>query len=201
MQERWFAAQVALAEELGKPLFLHNRDAGQRFAEILRCGCVVSIGPQVAAQCPLPWPSTPLPLALTDRDTLPSLLARRQHRRSVPGVAHCFVGSAQELADFLSAGLHIGITGWLTDERPGRGGAELAALLPSIPADRLMIETDCPYITPRSITPAKARPQRNEPALLPHVLAAVAAARGEDPGTTAASTTATARAFFGLPAE
>lgn len=64
--------------------------------------------------------------------------------------------------------------------------------------DRLMIETDCPYLTPRSITPSKARPQRNEPALLPHVLAAVAAARGEEPERTAALTTANAAAFFGI---
>lgn len=116
-------------------------------------------------------------------------------------MAHCFTGSAPELEACLAAGLHVGITGWLTDDRPGRGGPDLAALLPSIPADRLMIETDCPYITPRSVSPAKARPQRNEPALLPHVLLAVAAARGEAPEVTAAHSTATARAFFGLPAE
>ena len=61
-----------------------------------------------------------------------------------------------------------------------------------------MIETDAPYLTPRSIAPSKARPQRNEPALLPHVLAAVAAARGEAPEQTAVQTTANARAFFGL---
>lgn len=62
-----------------------------------------------------------------------------------------------------------------------------------------MIETDCPYLTPRSITPSKARPQRNEPALLPHVLRAVAAARGEAEEHTAAVTTANAAAFFRLP--
>ena len=76
--------------------------------------------------------------------------------------------------------------------------------LPSVPLlcnadDRLLIETDCPYLTPRSITPSKARPQRNEPALLPHVLAAVAAARGETPERTAQLTTANARALFRLP--
>jgi TatD DNase family protein len=59
-----------------------------------------------------------------------------------------------------------------------------------------MIETDCPYLTPRSIGPSKARPQRNEPALLTHVLAAVAAARGEQPEETARQTTANARLFF-----
>lgn len=58
----------------------------------------------------------------------------------------------------------------ICDERPERGGAELASLLPSIPKDRLMIETDAPYLVPRTIKPNKARPGRNEPALLPHVL-------------------------------
>ena len=66
--------------------------------------------------------------------------------------------------------------------------------------DRLLIETDCPYLTPRTIGgPSKARPQRNEPALLPHVLHLVAAARGESPERTAAVTTANALRLFRLP--
>lgn len=158
MQERWFAAQVQLAEELQLPLFLHCRDAGERFAEILGA-----------------------------------------HRRSVPAVVHCFTGSRAELCLFLSLGLHIGITGWVADDRPERGGAELAALLPLIPADRLLIETDSPYLTPRSIGPSKARPQRNEPALLPYVLQAVAAARGESVEKVARATTDNARRLFGIP--
>ncbi|KAL4449421.1 hypothetical protein ABPG77_007065 [Micractinium sp. CCAP 211/92] len=157
VQERWFAAQVQLAEELRMPLFLHCRDAGARFADILR-----------------------------------------QHRRGVNGVVHCFTGSRAELEAFLEMGLHIGITGWVADDRPERGGAELAALLPLIPDDRLFIETDCPYLTPRSITPSKSRPQRNEPALLPHVLSAVAAARGQSPKHVAGVTTENARRFFRL---
>lgn len=65
-------------------------------------------------------------------------------------------------------------------------------------ADQLLIETDCPYLAPRTIKPSKARPQRCEPALLPHVLAAVAAARGESVEQTAAITTANARRLFRL---
>ena len=67
--------------------------------------------------------------------------------------------------------------------------------------DRLLLETDAPYLTPRSITPAKARPSRNEPALLPAVLEAVAAARGQTPGHVAQVTTLNARRLFHLPAE
>lgn len=70
--------------------------------------------------------------------------------------------------------------------------------LPCLAADRLLIETDCPYLTPRTIKPTKVRPQRCEPALLPHVLAAVAAARGESVEHTAAVTTANARRLFRL---
>ena len=84
------------------------------------------------------------------------------------------------------------------DDRPERGGAELAALLATIPPDRLMIETDAPYLVPRTIKPNKARPGRNEPALLPHVLRAVAAAVGEAEEVVARRTTDNAARFFGI---
>lgn len=78
---------------------------------------------------------------------------RRQHRRSVPGVVHCFTSSSEEeLRSYLEDGLYIGITGWVCDDRPERGGAALCALLPLVPDDRLLLETDAPYLTPRSIT-------------------------------------------------
>jgi TatD DNase family protein len=117
----------------------------------------------------------------------------------IPGVLHCFTGNGEELQQVLGLGLCVGITGWVADDRPERGGAELAALLPQIPADRLMIETDAPYLAPRSIQPSKARPNRNEPALLPHVLTAVAVALGQSEEEVAKRTTAVAKAFFGLP--
>jgi Tat protein secretion system quality control protein TatD with DNase activity len=66
-------------------------------------------------------------------------------------VLHCFTGGREELELALQAGLYIGITGWVCDERPERGGDALAALLSLIPGDKLLIETDCPYLTPRSI--------------------------------------------------
>uniref|UniRef100_A0A7S0S5G7 TatD related DNase n=1 Tax=Chlamydomonas leiostraca TaxID=1034604 RepID=A0A7S0S5G7_9CHLO len=158
VQEVWFDKQVALAVELKKPLFMHCRDAGAKFAEIL------------GRYAPLP----------------------------APAVIHCFTGTKEELASFVELGLHIGITGWICDERPERGGAELASLLPSIPKDRLMIETDAPYLVPRTIKPNKARPGRNEPALLPHVLQMAAQSLGEEPAAVAQRTTETACRVFGI---
>ncbi len=96
---------------------------------------------------------------------------------------------------YLELGLHIGITGWINDERRG---LHLREVVKGIPADRLMIETDAPYLLPRDIKPAP-KTRRNEPAYLPYVARAIAAARGETPEAVAAASTATARKFFGLP--
>lgn len=113
------------------------------------------------------------------------------------GVAHCFTGNERELEECLAAGLAIGITGWICDERRG---AHLKALVARIPADRLMLETDGPYLLPRDLTPRPAS-RRNEPMYLPHVLKTVARARGESEAMVASATTANARRFFGLLAD
>jgi TatD DNase family protein len=151
-QEKWFVAQLELAAELGKPLFLHSRDAHPRFAEILR------------------------------------------NLRVGKAVAHCFTGEGPELRAYLELGLYIGITGWICDERRG---AHLRPLVKEIPADRLLVETDAPYLTPRDLRP-QPKARRNEPAFLPHILRAVAQARGEAPEALAAQTTRNPRALFGL---
>lgn len=89
-------------------------------------------------------------------------------------------------------GLYIGITGWVCDERRG---LELRELLPFIPAEKLLIETDAPYLLPRDLTP-KPTSRRNEPAYLPHILERIALWRGEDPQWLAAMTDANARTLF-----
>src|SRR5215470_6919821 len=155
VQRQAFGAQLALAHELDKPVFLHQRDAHEDFTTLL------------------------------------TGQARAWH-----GVAHCFTGGAGELEAYLALGLAIGITGWICDERRG---AHLAALMPQIPAERLLLETDGPYLLPRDLTPKPAsRP--NEPAYLPHIAATVARARGETLASLAHSSTAAARALFGIPA-
>jgi TatD DNase family protein len=188
VQLKWFRRQVDLALELRKPLFMHCRDAGDAFAGVLR-----GAARDAAAS------STSSAAAAAAGGGEKAAEDEEPFHLPVPGVLHCFTGSAKELEDCLALGLHIGITGWVCDDRPERGGAELAALLKTIPHGRLMIETDAPYLVPRSIKPSKARPHRNEPALLPHVLRAVAEAVGESEEGVAARTTRVAGSFFQLP--
>ena len=109
-------------------------------------------------------------------------------------VLHCFTGNGDELAECLALGLHIGITGWVCDERRGE---ELRALVPRIPAGRLMIETDAPYLLPRDLSP-KPKSRRNEPTFLAHIAATIADLRGEPVEQLLRHTRATSRAFFRL---
>jgi TatD DNase family protein len=153
VQEKWFEAQVALAEELQMPLFLHERDAHQRFLEILAAA-----------------------------------------RGRVPGVLHCFTGTRAELKACLDMGLHIGVTGWICDERRG---THLRELVRQIPLERLMIETDAPFLVPRTM-PTKPKDGRNEPSFLPYVLSAVADCLKRPIEEVAEATTKTAREFFRL---
>jgi TatD DNase family protein len=120
----------------------------------------------------------------------------QEHRATlVGGVAHCFTGSQEELTAYLEMDLAIGITGWICDERRG---AHLLSLMSQIPAQRLLLETDGPYLLPRDL-PSKPASRRNEPAYLPHIAATVARARGEALETLAESSTVAARRLFGLP--
>jgi TatD DNase family protein len=110
-------------------------------------------------------------------------------------VVHCFTGTGDELDAYLARGWFIGITGWICDERRG---LHLRELVRRIPADRLMIETDAPYLLPRDLKP-KPKTHRNEPMWLGHIAQTIAAARGESIDALKASTTATAQAFFAWP--
>ncbi len=110
------------------------------------------------------------------------------------GVAHCFTGDRVHLDAYLDLGLCIGITGWICDERRG---AHLRDIVPAIPAQRLMVETDAPYLLPRDLEPRPSS-RRNEPSHLAHVARVVAEVRGESFESLAASTTRTAIEFFGL---
>lgn len=155
MQREAFHRQLELAARIGKPVFLHQRDAHEDFVAILR-----------------------------------------EHRATLAGgVAHCFTGLREQLACYLEMGLAIGITGWVCDERRG---AHLLPLMREIPEDRLLLETDGPYLLPRDLSPKPAS-RRNEPAYLPYVARVVARARGESLEALAAASTAAARKAFALP--
>ena len=110
------------------------------------------------------------------------------------GVVHCFTDGAAEAEAFLALGFDIGITGWVTD---AARGTALRDALRVIPADRLHLETDAPYLRPKNA--GKTRPY-NEPALLPFVAKAVAELKGLDVATLSAHATANSRRLFKLPA-
>ena len=136
------------------------------------------------------------PLFLHQREAQADFLSMlREHPRAAArAVLHCFTEGQSMLDECLGLGLSIGVTGWICDERRGQALRESA---PRIPADRLMLETDAPYLLPRTLRPKPVH-RRNEPAFLPAVLDALAACRGEDQATLAAVTTANACRFFGL---
>jgi TatD DNase family protein len=137
------------------------------------------------------------PVFLHQRDAHAEFMAvlREYSSRLVGGVAHCFTAGIAEARAYLDLGLYIGITGWISDERRG---LHLRDVVRAIPAERLLIETDAPYLLPRDLDP-KPQNRRNEPMYLPHVLRAVAAARGESPQELASLTTRNAHTLFGWP--
>jgi len=153
-QRAAFIAQLEIAAQVRKPVFLHQRDAHSDFAAILQ----------------------------------------EFDGRLQGGVAHCFTGGELELEAYLKLGLYIGITGWACDERRG---LDLRRIVPRIPSDRLLIETDAPYLLPRDMTPLP-KSRRNEPAFLPHIAATVAHLRGETLEAVADATTRNAVALFAL---
>ncbi len=137
-----------------------------------------------------------LPVFVHDRDTggaVADTLARwRDRLRDV--VVHCFTGTATDLQRYLDLGCHIGITGWICDERRG---LNLQELVPRIPDERLLIETDSPFLLPRSMAP-RPRSRRNEPANLIWIARMVAQMRGQTVEHIRATTAANARRVFAL---
>ena len=153
-QQSAFSAQLELAQEIKKPVFLHQRDAFDAFLSMIR----------------------------EVRSGLSS------------GVAHCFTGGPDELKKLLALDLYIGITGWLCDERRG---ANLREAVRKLPLDRMLLETDAPYLIPRDL-PEKPRSRRNEPRFLLHILKHLAKETGYPIETIANSTTRNAETLFSL---
>ncbi len=137
------------------------------------------------------------PLFLHQRDAHDDFMAMMKNFDGQLGAAvvHCFTGTREELFDYLDHDWYIGITGWLCDERRG---AHLRELVKHIPANRLMIETDAPYLMPRNLTPMP-KDRRNEPMYLAHIAEELARDRGETLEAVTQATTKAATAFFRLP--
>lgn len=131
-QVRVFSAQLSLAKQLQKAVYLHERDA------------------------------------------FSTQLALLKEYGINHGIAHCFTGDAAQLKAYLDLGLYIGITGWLCDERRA---SMLQDALCYLPLDRLILETDAPYLRPRNLKP-KPKSRRNEPALLSAIAEQIAVLRG-----------------------
>ena len=149
-----FSAQLSLAKQLQKAVYLHERDA------------------------------------------FPDQIALLKEHQIDHGIAHCFTGDSGQLKAYLDLGLYIGITGWLCDERRA---TLLQDALQYLPLDRLILETDAPYLLPRNLTP-KPKSRRNEPAFLGAIAQQIALLRGWAVADIARHSQSNARRLFtGVP--
>jgi len=115
-----------------------------------------------------------------------------QHGGGVKKVVfHCFSGSAEQAKIVLDTGYYISITGVVTFKK----AEEIRRAAAVVPVERLMVETDCPYMSPEPMRKQKV----NEPALMIHTAAFLAKLKGMDLDSFAEAVTATSRSFFGLP--
>jgi TatD DNase family protein len=109
-------------------------------------------------------------------------------------VVHCFTDTEESLREYIAMGFYIGITGWICDERRGKELYDIASVIPD---EKLLIETDSPYLLPRSIQP-KPKSRRNEPMYLPEIARVIAEARKQSVEHVVKMTTKNAIRFFSL---
>jgi TatD DNase family protein len=137
-----------------------------------------------------------LPLIIHCRDAATDmfpLLVEAAADGPLLGLMHAFSGDAAMAAKCLELGLYVSFAGNVT--YTNKKFLSLRAAAVAIPADRILIETDCPYLTPE---PYRGKPQRNEPAMVAHTAACLAQLRGIAVEQFAADTTANARRLFRL---
>jgi TatD DNase family protein len=137
-----------------------------------------------------------MPLFCHQRDAHERFVAMlREYRGDINRlVVHCFTDSREALTDYLDLDCYIGITGWICDERRG---LDLQQLVKLIPDNRLLLETDAPYLLPRNIQPRPSS-RINEPAYLPHILENVAFHQGKTVELLARQSLHNSRTFFDL---
>ena len=157
VQESCFHEQLSLAEDVQKPLFLHERAAFDRFIAILK-----------------------------------------EHSSLPEGVVHCFTGQLKEAKTYLEMGYYIGFTGAITDVRRF---AALEEVVRYVPLDRMLIETDAPFMMPKNVPTRQLsyhQQRRNEPAFLPYVAQTIAHYKGVSLKAVADKTCENAEALFKL---
>jgi TatD DNase family protein len=141
--------------------------------------------------------NTGKPLFLHQRDAHDDFIAMISEYRNTLGniVAHCFTGNADELEAYVAAGLYIGVTGWICDDRRAD---DLRQAVARLPLDRVMLETDAPYLLPKDLPQTPVTKGRNEPCYLPHVARTVARYMNVDELTLVQSAYSNTREFFDL---
>ena len=150
-----FEAQLELAVEIQKPVFLHQRDAHDDFHSMVK-NCIANLS---------------------------------------GAVAHCFTGGVNEMMEYIEMGLYIGVTGWICDERRGH---DLQEAVKHIPLDKIMLETDAPYLLPRDLIETPVHSRRNEPCFLPHICEVTAGYMRIDAKELAAASAENTKRFFGI---
>jgi len=107
-------------------------------------------------------------------------------------VVHCFTGTQEELDDYLDLGAYIGLTGWICD---AKRNVDLRQSIKNIPLEKLMLETDCPYLIPKNL-PDKPAKNINEPKYLPHIANEISKLTGVDVEELCSATHDNAVKFF-----
>lgn len=138
-----------------------------------------------------------MPLFLHDRESYDDFakIMRRHSKIASKSVVHCFTGTRYEAEDYLDLGCYIGVTGWICDDRRND---ELLKAIKVIPPERLMIETDGPFLLPRDLSP-KPKKNRNDPRYLPHILKRIAREMNMDYEELGEIVTCNTRRFFNIP--
>lgn len=133
---------------------------------------------------------TKLPIVIHQRESSHDVLQiMREYANKVRAVFHCFVGSAQEADELIHLGFHVSFTGVATY----KNAPDVAECATKVPLERMMVETDSPYLAP-----VPKRGKSNEPAFVRHTAAFIAEKRGMSLADFAKATTETATEFFGL---
>jgi len=138
-----------------------------------------------------------LPVFLHQRDAHADFVSTlAEYRHDLTGaVAHCFTGSVDQAVEYIEMEMYIGITGWICDERRG---VELQSAVKDIPLERIMLETDAPYLLPRDLQQRPVQKRRNEPCYLPHICDVTARYMGVDSAQLAFTALENSRRFFSI---